>query len=223
MSFTEQLFHLEYGRTILQSASDVLNEIGVTLQIPSWEHLLTASHAAVEDSARAFQSSSYFLFLVGQPVLRLLAWILYWMAWFVYKYILVEGIYNHGLSQAKEAAIIYWNWQSSLTKKQLCIEAAAIVFIFAIYRLHKFLERRKYHRRLMIWSDNKKRQVQKVSPAFAGRDRWGVCAKPLGIVLWALWTVTYISRLNHGLAQKNLYDDKRITPMTCLGNSVSFQ
>ena len=168
MALTQQLFDLEYGREILQSTMEILNEVGDTLQIPPWTEVLSAGHAAATDSFQALQSASYLLYLVGQPVVRLTAWILYWLSWAFYKFVLVEGIYNHGLSQTKELAVMYWNWQSSLTRKQLLYEAIAIVLVIALYSLYKFLERRQYHRRFLVWVDRKKRQIQKVRTLCSG-------------------------------------------------------
>lgn len=166
MSLNQRLFDLEYGRDMIQSTLAVLGTMADWLHIPPWADVLDAGQAATQDSIRAIQSLSYLMYLIGQPVVRLLSWIVYWIGRLIYKYILVEGIYNQGLSQVKEVAVLYWKWQVNRTKAQLLYEAATIIILYGLYRLYKFIKRRQYHRRLVLWMDRRTRQVQKVRASF---------------------------------------------------------
>uniref|UniRef100_A0A7S2Y997 Uncharacterized protein n=1 Tax=Entomoneis paludosa TaxID=265537 RepID=A0A7S2Y997_9STRA len=155
------VFDPNKGRIMVDEVIATLNNIGSILHVPGGKDVLVAGQAAMEDAVQATQSTSYLLFLVGQPIARSMAWLIYWLALFIWKFIVVEGIYNHGLSQAKEIMVRYWAWQSSLTKEQLLIEACVFLAIAGLYRLHLFLKRHKYLHKFSVWFDVQKRQWTK--------------------------------------------------------------
>ena len=153
----------DQGRQVFEDICASLLNLGDTLHVPTAEHVWSAGQEALEDSLQAFTSGSHFCFIVAQPFVRMLGWVVYWMAWFVWKYILVEGLYNHGLSQAKEWFLAYWEWQTSLTTEELLLEGAVLLSMMGLYRLHLVLKRRRYFQKAAVWMDRKRRHGVKVS------------------------------------------------------------
>jgi hypothetical protein len=150
-------------QAILETILDQVQFFLHQLHIPNSNLYWTTARAALYDSKQAATSIAFWIFLTIRPVVLCLYWLSFYFCYHIlYKQILVQGIYHHGLSQGKEVLLVAWRWQCRLSQRQLCMEAAAMVLLYALYQLQQFLKRRRYFYKLHLHVDRKKRKIVKV-------------------------------------------------------------
>lgn len=125
-----------------------------------WQDALVA---AAQDSGRAVKSCS----LVTYYTLRPIVWLAYILSqgtlWVIYEIVLVRGIFSPtALNQMKQMLIKATDFQLSLTRKQLAIEAGLILSVLAVYQIVEVLKRRNYLRSVQLWVRGRTRAVEQV-------------------------------------------------------------
>lgn len=150
----------ERGRETVQMLLRTYQEAVALLEVPSGAEVWQAGGDAGRDGYEAVKSISHFFFLVGRPFVLAIGWTLYTVGRFIWEHIIVNGIYKHGLSQSKEAAVAFWKFQTSLSRKELMIEAAICALLAATYFLRRWLQRNRYIQRATV---HVKRQMRKAT------------------------------------------------------------
>jgi hypothetical protein len=141
----------------------MVQDICTYLDIPTSHDVWTASREAWKESGEAIQSISHLSILVGRPFVLATWWILLHGSRFLWKYVIVEGIYNHGLSQSKEAAIVFWQFQLSLSRKGLLIEAGIAGALIALFLFLRWLQRNRYIQRVRQFTAKQCNRASNVS------------------------------------------------------------
>ena len=152
----------ERGRALVEQVIRTSLQVAEYLEIPSSVEVWTAGGDAWRDGVEAAKSLSHFLFLVGRPFAVATWWICVTVGWFVWEHIIVNGLYNHGLSQTKEGALALWRFQRSLSREGLIIEGAVFASLVALYLLRRWLRRNRYIERARNMADRQFRQASKV-------------------------------------------------------------
>ena len=145
--------------TILHQVQFFIHQLHIPNSLLYW----TTARAALYDSKQAATSVAFWIFLTIRPVVLCIYWLSFYFCFHIlYQCVLVQGIYHHGLSQGKEWLLVAWRWQCRLSQRQLCMEAAAMVLLYALYQLQQFLKRRRYLYKLHLHVDRKRRKIVKV-------------------------------------------------------------
>lgn len=150
----------ERGRQAIEMLWQTYQETVVLLEVPSGAQVWQAGGDAGRDGYQALKSISHFFFIVGRPFVLAAGWTFFTMGCFVWEHIVVNGIYKHGLSQSKEAAVAFWKFQTSLSRQQLLMEAALCAVLVAMYFLRRWLQRNRYIQRVHM---EIKRQIRKAT------------------------------------------------------------
>ena len=169
----------ERGRQAIEMLWQTYQETVVLLEVPSGAQVWKAGGDAGKDGYQALMSISHFLFIVGRPFVLAAGWTLLTVGCFIWEHIIVNGIYKHGLSQSKEAAVAFWKFQTSLSGQELLMEAALCAVLVAIYFLRQWLQRSRYIQRANM---EVTRQIRK-----ATRVRSLSCLRELFLVVVCLF------------------------------------
>jgi len=150
---------LELLQVSRQQACQLLEQ----LQIPGWTEYQSSLQAALSHNYQALGSSCQLLYLTCRPILLLIYFILYQVLFVVWKYVVVQGLYEHGLSQTRDGLMSFWQFQRSLTREQLMGEIVVLLCSVGVYKAWQKWRRQTYYRRFVVWYDHKQRQIIKVS------------------------------------------------------------
>jgi hypothetical protein len=146
-----------------QQVSEMAHRLFTALHVPSPAQVWQAGGSASHDGYQAIVSISQFIVLIGRPFVLALGWFVVTSARLIWEHVIVNGLYNHGLSQTKGALFTLWKFQKGLTPKQLLLEAVVCAALVAIYLLRQWLQRNRYIQRAQVWINRKSRQTQEVS------------------------------------------------------------
>lgn len=165
----------ERGRQAIEMLWQTYQETVVLLEVPSGAQVWQAGGDAAKDGYQALMSFSHFFFIVGRPFVLAAGWTLFTVGSFIWEHIIVNGIYKHGLSQSKEAAVAFWKFQTSLSRQELLMEAALCAVLVVIYFLRRWLQRNRYIQRANM---EVTRQIRK-----ATRVRFLSCLRELTLLV----------------------------------------
>ena len=179
---------LQVGEGVVNQVSRVAQEIVLYLEIPSGTDVWNAGSETWKESCEAVRSISHFILLVGRPFFLAACWILLHLGRFLWEYVVVEGLYNHGLSQSKEIILAFWRFQTSLSQKEFIFEACLGSTLVALYFLRRWLQRNRYiqrARRSLNLQLQKVGRVSAVAVIFAGLS--SILALPECIWCLSVW------------------------------------
>ena len=148
------------GREAIEMLLRTSRDVAVLLEIPSGAEVWKAGGDAGRNGYEALRSIFHLLSIVGRPMVLATGWALFTVGRLIWENIIINGIYKHGLSQSKEAAVTFWRFQTSLTREELLIEAAICALLVALYFLRRWLRRNRYIQRASLMV---KRQIRKAT------------------------------------------------------------
>ena len=152
----------ERGKETVEMLLRKFQEMTVLLEIPSGTEVWKAGGDAGRNGFEALKSIFHFLILVGRPFVLATGWTLFTVGSLIWEHVLVNGIYKHGLSQSREAAVAFWKFQTSLSQKELMIEAAICAVLVALYFLRRWLQRNRYIQRASLVAKRQMRMASRV-------------------------------------------------------------
>ena len=153
----------ERGREVVEKLFQTIQEVAQLLEIPAGSEVWKAGNDASRDGIAALRSTFNFVVLVGRPFVLGAGWILFLVGRAIWEQILVKGIYEHGLSQTRQAAILFWKFQRGLSREGLIVEAVICVVLVALYLLRRWLQRNQYIQRARVVVRRQFRRASQVS------------------------------------------------------------
>jgi hypothetical protein len=166
-------------------ASHSLTQISSSLGLISYDDWSKAMAVAVLDAYRAGRSACQFWFLTLRPILLLVYVVIRQLGIVIYDYILVQGLYRHGLHHLHAVGRFYWSWQTSLTRQQLYYEAGGLVSLLFAGLLYRFLLRQTYTKRIQLWYSLQQTKLQRVYARH--RDRVVQVSRDVSCCCFASW------------------------------------
>lgn len=152
------------GKATVEMLLRKFQEMAVLLEIPSGAEVWKAGGDAGKNGYQALKSIFHFLLLVGRPFVLAIGWTLFTAVSLIWEHVLVNGIYKHGLSQSREAAVSFYKFQTSLSQKELMIEAVICAVIVALFFLRRWLQRNRYIQRASLVAKRQMRKASRVGP-----------------------------------------------------------
>ena len=157
-SFRVQLYDaIDAGLSSSEEVREQLEALWQQLDVPPSPVVTEAFKECWNDTYRATMSTTYFLYLILRPVC-ILVWIVLQNVWAV---ILEHGgrSLQQAFKQFKTACIWFYNFQLSLTWKQILGEIVSLSAIVGSYYLYKWLQRQSYWSRAVAFVQDKKHRL----------------------------------------------------------------
>mmetsp|Transcript_11657 Transcript_11657/g.27916 ORF Transcript_11657/g.27916 Transcript_11657/m.27916 type:complete len:705 (+) Transcript_11657:81-2195(+) len=157
-AFRDQLYvAIDRGLSSSEEVREQLEALWQQLDVPPSRVVTEAFKECWNDTYRATMSATYFLYLILRPVC-ILVWIVLQNVWAVIQEHGGRSL-QHAFKQFKTACIWFYNFQLSLTWKQVLGEIFSLSAMVGSYYLYKWLQRQSYWSRAVAFVQDKKHRL----------------------------------------------------------------
>jgi len=154
-----ELWTPEQVEAFHQAMNTAYEQIWLPMRVPASSAWKEALRHALVDSQQAWGSVFHFWFLTLRPLVILIGIVAHRVGLWFWKTVIVQGMSQQGVQIVKKFAIRFYEYERTLTKRELAVQAVALVSVVAIYRIRQFWMRQAYFKRLAKWYAGQKKRL----------------------------------------------------------------
>ena len=166
MEYVQEVFS-SHANWVVYEALPATRELYDRLQVPTWSEYSLAIKTSLKDFYNVSQSAWKVLYLTFRPMVILALIVLQVVATlgrFLFQNLLAHGWISlqKGATQAKTGLLLFYRFQSSLTRYELLGEIGLCITIVCLYYLRRWFQQQTYIAKAAQWYRRHKRKTIQV-------------------------------------------------------------